>query len=890
MEILDLSNNRLSSLCSLKLDSMHNLHTINLQSNRLLHCCLIPSWIHCNMEGNGMYSSESYSSSSVEMDVIDAEISDRGREASPDTSSYASTTSSVIRRRFATRRHNKEQNHFKHRYLNGHLFRNTPKNFGNCSAKIEKATETYNSEDVIVQGSESVVDDESDSLFLDGLSKDAVSGEYQNRELDDKVRDIKSSLKNRFTMGNISSAAPNLSSSNEDSIECLEDASISSSDRDSEPTVAVSGVSKFKSKRNRDACPDNHKPYKRRTTVCNSNLSWKFSNESFCGIEDHLVDGFYDAGRDRPFMPLEEYEKIMDLNSREVILVDRDKDTELHATLQLARASVFNLKQLARSINSREEDTTSNLHIASLLALFVSDHFGGTDRNTVLERTQRNVFSSDYQKPFVCTCGTGNTVCSRSNKRASSTVEDVDFNDLCEKSLRSIKRRRNSIVIPLGTLRFGVCRHRALLMKYLCDRMDPPVPCELVRGYLDFMRHAWNIILVKRGDSWVRMLVDACRPHDIREERDSEFFSRYIPLSRSHMSGVTLIDPDAFSCFSSLSTSKEVENGATRSVLRCKLGSLNAVAKIRTLEVSGSSMNEVMNFEHNCLGEVRILGALKHPCIVESYGHQISSKWTLSCDEHSDRRILQSSILLEYIEGGSLKEYLDKLVSANEGHVPVELALCIARDVACGLTELHSKHIIHRDLKSENILIDLDTKKADGSPTVKLCDFDRAVPLRSFLHTCCIAHAGIPPPDTCVGTPRWMAPEVLHAMHERKIYGLEVDIWSYGCILYEMLTLQVPYAGLSDSTIHDLIQMGQRPDLPIEFQKALQAAEKPAMDQSCSDPPEASETANLESLSFLLDLFQQCTQNNPADRPTAQKIQEMLLKHMDTRPVNPYSG
>lgn len=102
----------------------------------------------------------------------------------------------------------------------------------------------------------------------------------------------------------------------------------------------------------------------------------------------------------------------------------------------------------------------------------------------------------------------------------------------------------------------------------------------------------------------------------------------------------------------------------------------------------------------------------------------------------------------------------------------MDLALFIGRDVACALTELHSKDIIHRDIKSENILIDLDSKKSDGTPIVKLCDFDRAIPVRSFLHTCCIAHVGIPPPDACVGTPRWMAPEVLRAMRERKIYGL----------------------------------------------------------------------------------------------------------------------
>lgn len=114
------------------------------------------------------------------------------------------------------------------------------------------------------------------------------------------------------------------------------------------------------------------------------------------------------------------------------------------------------------------------------------------------------------------------------------------------------------------------------------------------------------------------------------------------------------------------------------------------------------------------------------------------------------------------------------------------MALFIAKDVASALLELHSKHIIHRDIKSENILIDLDRKKDDGAPIVKLCDFDRAVPLRSPLHSCCIAHTGIPPPDICVGTPRWMAPEVLQAMHKRHVYGM-VRIFFFFLLLLLLL-------------------------------------------------------------------------------------------------------
>ena len=80
--------------------------------------------------------------------------------------------------------------------------------------------------------------------------------------------------------------------------------------------------------------------------------------------------------------------------------------------------------------------------------------------------------------------------------------------------------------------------------------------------------------------------------------------------------------------------------------------------QVRTLEVREASADEIRNFEYSCLGEVRVLGVLQHSCIVEMYGHQLSSKWIPSEDGNPERRILQSVILMEYVNGGSLKVIL----------------------------------------------------------------------------------------------------------------------------------------------------------------------------------------------------------------------------------------
>lgn len=128
---------------------------------------------------------------------------------------------------------------------------------------------------------------------------------------------------------------------------------------------------------------------------------------------------------------------------------------------------MLRVKQI-NHLTQERHDVLDVVHIAQLLALFVSDHFGGSDRSAMVEKTRKAVSGSKYQKPFVCTCSTGNrdnlTV---STKLMVDNYEDILFTDICEKSLRAIKASRNSIIVPLGALQFGVCRHRAVLLKVI---------------------------------------------------------------------------------------------------------------------------------------------------------------------------------------------------------------------------------------------------------------------------------------------------------------------------------------------------------------------------------------------------------------------------------------
>jgi serine/threonine-protein kinase len=175
--------------------------------------------------------------------------------------------------------------------------------------------------------------------------------------------------------------------------------------------------------------------------------------------------------------------------------------------------------------------------------------------------------------------------------------------------------------------------------------------------------------------------------------------------------------------------------------------------------------------------EAKVLASLNHPGIAAIYGLEEASG--------------QQFLILEYVEGETLAEQL------KHGAIPIEEALRLATQISEALEAAHEKGVIHRDLKPGNVMV-------TGDGVVKVLDFGLARTADGTPSTSNVAALADSPtvtspapghsptiPGAIMGTAGYMSPEQARG----KPVDKRSDIFSLGCVLYEMLTGAQPFAG-----------------------------------------------------------------------------------------------
>ena len=176
-----------------------------------------------------------------------------------------------------------------------------------------------------------------------------------------------------------------------------------------------------------------------------------------------------------------------------------------------------------------------------------------------------------------------------------------------------------------------------------------------------------------------------------------------------------------------------------------------------------------------CLGEVKLLQSLNHPGIIQYLDSFIKDN--------------QLYIAIEWADKGDLKKMLRKHEQENERLEDIKIIEYLAI-LASALLHMHSKRILHRDLKPANILY--------FSEGVKVGDLGLG---RYMSDSTCMAYSR-------VGTPLYMAPEVITNIG----YSFNTDIWSLGCVLYEMITFKSPFRTDEKINLMDLFNKIHRAD------------------------------------------------------------------------------
>jgi serine/threonine protein kinase len=241
--------------------------------------------------------------------------------------------------------------------------------------------------------------------------------------------------------------------------------------------------------------------------------------------------------------------------------------------------------------------------------------------------------------------------------------------------------------------------------------------------------------------------------------------------------------------------------GGFGEVYKVKDKTSNKLCALKILDIGKLPVNdeeERKNAKKLFIREAQLLKECAHPNIVEVID-DVSAQGSLPY------------ILMQYIEGESLSTYLKK-----RGELVITEVLEKSESILPALAHIHSKGLVHKDLKPENIMLEAVTGR------IVIIDFGLARTFIDLTTDVSTVRVG----EGITGSPLYMAPE----LWEKRGINLKADIYSYGVILFQMLTGEVPfkgdYAEVKNGHLEGNVSNVRRknPAAPSEIQKVIEKA------------------------------------------------------------------
>ena len=216
---------------------------------------------------------------------------------------------------------------------------------------------------------------------------------------------------------------------------------------------------------------------------------------------------------------------------------------------------------------------------------------------------------------------------------------------------------------------------------------------------------------------------------------------------------------------------KQIGEGSYASIFKVQKDNSNEIYVLKQIPITEEDLNDTQNL-NDIKNESLILSKIHCPYIVKFY------------DSFFHNNSL--NIITEYCSSGDLCDYIQMYIS-HKKKMSEKLIWKLFIQICLGLHYLHNHKILHRDIKTKNIFLNEDF-------SVKIGDLGIAKILEN---TTSYAH-------TFIGTPYYLSPELCKDLP----YNDKSDVWSLGCVLYEMVTLRHPFEGKTRVEIYDKIING----------------------------------------------------------------------------------